>query len=76
MLSKKTSTESTSTKIGAVKNKKRKESASFDFSGFQDEIRVQAYYNYLKRVKNNIPGSEVSDWVDAEKSVRSKMSTH
>jgi hypothetical protein len=76
MLSKKTSAESTSTKIGALKNTKKKSEASFGFSDFPDDIRIQAYYNYLKRMKDNMPGDEMTDWLEAEISVRTEMRTH
>ena len=58
----------------APKNKKKRYQAAVDFAGFREEIELQAYYNYLKRITNNIPGNEITDWLEAEKSVRSKMS--
>ncbi len=76
MLTKKHTTETAEKKTSVLKNKKKKTEAVFEFSNFQDEIRVQAYYNYLDRMNKNIPGSEMSDWMDAEISIRSKMSTH
>jgi hypothetical protein len=76
MLSKKTTTEQPVSKTGILRNKKKKNEAYTEFSGFQDEIRVQAYYNYLKRMKDNTPGNEMTDWFDAENRVRLKMSTH
>lgn len=63
-----------STTSDAPKNKKKKYEASVEFVGFREEIELQAYYNYLKRVMNNIPGNELSDWLEAEKSVRSRLS--
>jgi hypothetical protein len=77
MLSKKSTTETAAPKSGMQKiNKKKKAEATFDISRFQDEIRVQAYYNYLKRVKNNLPGDPMGDWLEAESSVRLSLSTH
>jgi hypothetical protein len=78
MLSKKSTTEPVAPKGGILKtnNKKKKTEATFEFSRFQDEIRVQAYYNYLKRIKNNNPGDQMGDWLEAEKSVRMSLSTH
>jgi hypothetical protein len=76
MLSKKTTAETSSTKVGVLRNKKKKSDATFEFSNFQDEIRVQAYYNYLKRMKNNSLGNETNDWLEAEKSLHAKGSTH
>ena len=57
----------------APKNKKRKSGASVEFTGFWEEIQLQAYYNYLKRINDNIAGNELSDWLEAEKNVRSKQ---
>ncbi len=76
MLSKKTTAETSAQKVGVLRNKKKKSEATFEFSGFQDEIRIQAYYNYLKRMKNNMPGNETTDWLEAEKNLLSKSSTH
>jgi hypothetical protein len=77
MLSKRNSAETASNKGGMQKiNKKKKTEATFEVSRFQDEIRVQAYYNYLKRVKNNLPGDQMGDWLEAENSVRLSLSTH
>ncbi|MBN2159198.1 MAG: hypothetical protein JW807_07370 [Spirochaetes bacterium] len=77
MLSKKTTTSSSSPKAAPPKSgKKVKHAATFDVSRFQDEIKLQAYYNYLKRVNNNFPGSEMGDWLEAEKSVMLKMKAH
>ena len=77
MLTKKNTVETTAPKSGIQKiNKKKKTEATFEVSRFQDEIRVQAYYNYLKRVKNNFPGDQMSDWLEAENSVRLSVSTH
>ena len=77
MLSKKTTTETAAPRGGVQKiDKKKKADATFDISRFQNEIRVQAYYNYQKRVKNNLPGDQMGDWLEAEKSVRLSVSTH
>lgn len=76
MLGKKT-TASAEPKAAPLKNsRKKKNEATFDSARFQDEIQVQAYYNYLKRVKNNFPGSPESDWLEAEKNVMSGMKAH
>ncbi|HNW29256.1 MAG TPA: DUF2934 domain-containing protein [Spirochaetota bacterium] len=76
MLLKKTVSETSSAKVSVLRGKKKKQVAEVDFSGFQDEIRVQAYYNYLKRIKSNMPGNEMADWLEAEKSIASKGLTH
>jgi len=77
MLSKKNTVETAAPKSGMQKmNKKKKTEATFEISRFQDEIRVQAYYNYLKRMKNNLPGDQMGDWLEAENSVRLSLSTH
>lgn len=78
MLSKKITTQQTATKsvLPHLTNKKKRSEATFDFPGFQDEIRLHAYYNYVSRVKNNFPGDELGDWLDAEKNLSRKSSTH
>ncbi len=55
------------------KNKKKKYESSIEFPGFREEIQLRAYYNYLKRLNSNIPGNELSDWLEAEKSITSKQ---
>lgn len=61
---------------GDNRSKKKKVDAVPDMFRFSDEIQLQAYYNYLKRIKNNMPGSEVSDWLEAEETVMTKSGTH
>lgn len=75
MLSKKNRTEQPVSKIGILRNKKKKNEITSNFSGFQDEIRILAYYNYIKRMNDNTPGNEITDWLEAEKNVRLKKST-
>ncbi len=41
-----------------------------DASSLQS-IRREAYYIYLRRMKNNAAGSDLSDWLEAERAVRS-----
>jgi hypothetical protein len=53
-----------------AKPRKKKTEVSIYFSLFQEEIQLEAYYHYLKRIKNNIPGNEMTDWLEAEKSLR------
>ena len=61
-------------KPAPLKNgRKRKSESGVDSSRFMDEIRMQAYYNYLWRVKNDAPGSPETDWLEAERIVSSKM---
>ncbi|OHD71656.1 MAG: hypothetical protein A2W19_02340 [Spirochaetes bacterium RBG_16_49_21] len=55
------------------KGKIRRFEAPVEFPGYGEEIRLQAYYNFLDRMKNNMPGNETSDWLEAEKMVRSKI---
>lgn len=77
MLTKKTTSPSATPKAAPLKNSKKiKPEAVFDVSRFQEEIKLQAYYNYLKRAKNNFPGTEMDDWLEAEQSVMSKMKAH
>jgi hypothetical protein len=64
-------------KTAPIKNNREKRTAAVpETARFQDEIRLQAYYNYLWRVKNNFPGSEETDWIDAERTVALKMKAH
>ncbi len=74
MLAKKTSAEAASSKTGILKKKKTE--SLYPSRDIYEEIRVQAYYNYLGRMSGNLPGDEMADWLDAEIRVRSKMSTH
>lgn len=77
MLSKKNIQQQAMPKAGIFKtSNKKKNEATFDFPGFQDDIRLHAYYNYLSRVKNNFPGDEMGDWLEAERSLTGKASTH
>ena len=76
MLGKKATT-SDVPKPAPIKNSRtRKTGATFETASFQDDIRLQAYYNYLWRVKNNFPGNEETDWIKAERDVLSKMKAH
>jgi len=64
-------------KPAPIKNsRKKKTEATFETVSFQDDIRLQAYYNYLWRVKNNSPGNEETDWIKAEREVLSRMKAH
>ena len=33
---------------------------------FWDKVRERAYYKYLNRLQNNLPGNDFQDWTDAE----------
>ncbi len=55
------------------KDTKRRFEPTVEFPGYREEIELQAYYNYLKRIKNSLPGDEIKDWLDAEKLVRTKI---
>lgn len=54
-------------------NVRKLETASVEFPGYGEEIRLQAYYNFLDRIKNNRSGSELGDWLEAEKKARRKI---
>lgn len=43
------------------------------YLGDTSEIAVTAYGFYLDRIKNNIPGSALEDWVKAEKIIGDKF---
>lgn len=38
-----------------------------DYNKFLDKVRDRAYYKYLHRKYNNLPGNPVIDWIDAER---------
>jgi hypothetical protein len=54
-------------------NVRKLETAAVEFPGYGEEIRLQAYYNFLDRIKNSKSGSELGDWLEAEKTVRRKI---
>jgi hypothetical protein len=54
------------------KAKKKKPEASFEFLKFQEDIKLEAFNNYQQRLKNNRPGNDMTDWLEAEKNVRSR----
>lgn len=60
---------------GEIRGKKKKVEAVPDMVVVGEEIQLQAYYNYLKRVRGNTPGTEVSDWLDAERAVKGRAGT-
>lgn len=37
---------------------------------FWKGVQEKAYYNYINRINNNIPGSEYQDWTGAEREQR------
>ena len=48
------------------------ESQGADLKEFLHEIEVKAFDIYLNRVQNNLPGSELSDWLEAEAVIKAK----
>jgi hypothetical protein len=60
----------------APKNIKKGHEAAAQYEVSREEIQLQAYYNYLNREKNNFPGSEMTDWLEAENSLLSRLSKH
>jgi hypothetical protein len=51
----------------------KKAAASFDLDNFKSEIEKRAKEIFLKRQKSQAPGDELSDWLWAEKEVKSKL---
>ena len=47
--------------------------AKLELKDFLAEVQHRAYEIYLKREKDNKPGDEVSDWLQAEADVRKKL---
>jgi hypothetical protein len=43
-----------------------------DLQKFLHEIEIRAFGIYLDRIEHNLPGSEMSDWIDAETEIRKK----
>ena len=48
------------------------ESKKSDLQEFLHEIEVKAFDIYLNRVQNNLPGNELSDWLEAEAVIKAK----
>lgn len=45
---------------------------NIELNDFLDEIRVTAYHIYEERIRNNIPGTDLEDWLKAEEIVKKK----
>ncbi|NPV00426.1 MAG: hypothetical protein HPY53_03490 [Brevinematales bacterium] len=43
-----------------------------NMENYLKEIEVKAYQIYQERKKNNIPGDQFTDWVQAENEIKSK----
>ena len=53
--------------------KKKAETAqAVDLQNFLKEIEIRAFVIYLDRTQNNLPGNEMSDWIEAEKEIKEK----
>ncbi len=50
----------------------RKKEPSIDLGQFKAEIEKRAKEIFLKRQKTKSPGDELSDWLAAEKEIKSK----
>ncbi|MCG8571408.1 MAG: hypothetical protein MJB14_14835 [Spirochaetes bacterium] len=53
-------------KTHATKKKKK------TLADYQDEIAKQAFLYYEIRLKDNIPGTELDDWIRAEEDIKAK----
>ncbi len=51
---------------------KETEKKAITVAQLTEEIRKKANEIYLKRVKENKPGDELSDWLEAEKIIKEK----
>ncbi len=63
----------TNKKVGSKKNSEVKAGSSIDSKEFKAEIEMQAEKIILNRRQLNIPGDELSDWLSAEKEVKSML---
>lgn len=52
--------------------KKATEKKAVDLQQFLGEIEKLAYESYLERKNDNIPGSELTDWLKAEDQIKKK----
>lgn len=61
------------TKKTATASKSKKRVKAPSLQEVQEKIQVRAYQIYETRVQKNKQGSQVSDWVQAEKEVKTKL---
>lgn len=71
-MAKRASSASTSTGSGTKKRSTKKTGKKIDINEFFDEIEKRAYEIFEERMKTNIPGDDMSDWIQAENEVREK----
>ena len=72
MAGKKTSNTTTikTTKGQNTEKKSKTNPIPIESNRIHEAIRIQAYYNYLHRIMNNLPGDQLSDWLEAEKYIK------
>ncbi len=52
--------------------KKETKTNNVDLNQFLNEVEKRAYEIYEDRIKNNIAGSDFTDWLEAEKEIKAK----
>lgn len=55
-----------------AKNVKKETKKEIDLNQFLNEVEKRAYEIYENRIKNNIAGSDFTDWLQAEKEIKGK----
>lgn len=55
-----------------AKTIKKETKNDIDLNQFLNEVEKRAYEIYENRIKNNIAGSDFTDWLQAEKEVKAK----
>lgn len=71
-MAKKASAAGSSAGTGTKKRSTKKSSKKIDINKFFDEIEKRAYEIFEERMKNKVPGDDMSDWIQAENEVREK----
>lgn len=66
------STAGTGTKKRSTRKTTTKASKKIDINEFFDEIEKRAYEIFEERMVKNIPGDDMSDWIQAENEVRDR----
>lgn len=58
--------------IAAKTSEETNKFPNIDLPEFLDEVEKRAYEFYLDRYANGTPGSDMSDWLKAEKEIKAK----
>jgi len=55
-----------------AKSVKKETKTNVNLNQFLNEVEKRAYEIYENRIKNNIAGSDFTDWLQAEKEIKAK----